>query len=212
LTSRALLLTCILTSVKVGAGGGDKCRLLSCPRRRRSRPRRARALASGTASSGSPSGPAAPPSAAARHLEDARLRALAQAAASDESAARGRNISLLLALGLVGAAGLAARPLYRAAFAERAAVEAAIQRAARAARREEGAERLQVLLARLEALERAHQRRAPYAALLERAAAEEGADGGAAAAAAAAAVGGGGGGGSGGADAAEAARGREALR
>jgi len=133
----------------------------------------------------------APPSPAAHHLADAQLRALAQAEASEESAARGRNISLLLALGFVGAVGLAARPLYRAAFAERAAVEAAIQRAARSARREEGADRLQALLARLEALERAHQRRAPYAALLERAAAPGAeAAGGAEAARGAAAAGG----------------------
>jgi hypothetical protein len=111
---------------------------------------------------------------AARHLADAQIAALAQAAASDESAARGRNITLLLVLGFVGAVGLAARPLYRASFAERAAVEAAIQRAARSQRREEGAERLQQLLARLEELERAHQKRAPYAALLERAAADGG--------------------------------------
>ena len=113
------------------------------------------------------SAPPPPPSAAARHLEDARLRELAQAAASDESAARGRGITLLLVLGFVGAAGLAARPLYRAAFAERAAVEAAIQRAARGARREEGAERLQALLA---ALADFNAGRLPAAALMAAAA------------------------------------------
>jgi hypothetical protein len=66
---------------------------------------------------------------------------------------RSRTISILLALGFIGVIGLAARPLYRSAFAERAIRDAAIQNAMKDAKRIGSEDRLQELLTRLQVLE-----------------------------------------------------------
>jgi len=103
-----------------------------------------------------------PTSSVASMLADRGVSALVADAGSDASA-RGRGVAIALALGFVGAIGVAARPLYRAAFAARAVRDAAIQRARTEARREENDGKLSALLARLDELERAHASRQPLA-------------------------------------------------
>jgi hypothetical protein len=78
-----------------------------------------------------------------------------------EKAARSRQISILLGLAFIGAIGLAARPIYRSAFAERAVRDAAIQHAMKDAKRLGNEDRLQELLATLNELEKRQRLRNP---------------------------------------------------
>ena len=78
-----------------------------------------------------------------------------------EKADRSRQISILLGLAFVGAIGLAARPIYRSAFAERAVRDAAIQHAMKDAKRLGNEDRLQELLAKLNELEKRQRLRNP---------------------------------------------------
>jgi hypothetical protein len=79
----------------------------------------------------------------------------------NEKNARSRQISILLGFAFIGAIGLAARPIYRSAFAERAVRDAAIQNAMKDARRLGNEEKLQELLAKLSELENRQRLRNP---------------------------------------------------
>ena len=121
--------------------------------------------------------PTEPPS--AYGLNDRRIAALAAASGSAESVSRGQWLAAgMVVVGMLGALGVALRPIYRHHFASRAAAAAAgagtpsVQRSADAARRaiareagevlppEEQA-RLQAALERLAELQSAHRSRHP---------------------------------------------------
>jgi hypothetical protein len=95
-------------------------------------------------------------------MPDRGVAYLRAAAGSDEAVSRGYYIAVgIVAVGVVGTLGVGLRPLYRKAFAARAAQEAAVRAAAADERRAMNADQVAVLMARLNTLQARHRARHP---------------------------------------------------
>ncbi len=122
----------------------------------------ARPAGAGAGGGGAAGGADGAPPAGRALMHDRGVAALVAAAGSDEAVSRGRWLAVAtVAVGVLGALGVGLRPVYRQAFAARAAAEAAGRAAADAATRTANADRIQALSARLAVLQARHRARHP---------------------------------------------------
>lgn len=95
-------------------------------------------------------------------LNDKGISSLAASAGSDEAVERGKYLALAtVVIGVIGALGVGLRPVYRQAFASRAAAEVAAKKTAQANVTAANADKLQLLVDRLNVLQASHRSRHP---------------------------------------------------